>query len=132
MTSFEVLSIASLALPTSFVDNICLSLCIFPSVSDLFVLDTRAGALVTTLETIKEYTIALESQAASKEVKTAAKVVHVDSLEVHVRITGEGKSQMLATIHEHVPQLHTAKAAHSRTEVALRSAESQLQVFFSS
>lgn len=82
-----------------------------------------------TLETSNNHRSALESQGPSMDTEMALNVEQGHSLEGCVKTSKEGTSLMLVTVCEHDPQLRTAQATFSSTEVARHSTEYQLQVF---
>lgn len=103
-------------------------MCSVPELSDRPVVNTRAGAFKTTLETSNERIGALDLQVGLKDAGSVVRVAQVDGLEVCLQIAEEEASLMSATMCEHGLQLSAAEVARSNAEVALWSAESQLQV----
>lgn len=110
------------------VNDICLTLGCVPAVPDHPADDTRLCALEATSKTSSFGTISLESQIASKDAEILLNVAKADAVEGRLPMTEEGESLISVTTHDRGPQLHAAEAPRSSAQVALRSAESPLQV----
>lgn len=106
--------------PTCVVSIICLAVCDVTALSDRPVFDKQVGAPEVNLETRNERISIQEAQVFSKDADIATKVEQFESVERHVKITGERASQMLATIQEHGPQWGAAEVARSRAINALQ------------
>lgn len=98
------------------------------ALSDRAVNDTPVGTLEATMETGNEHIGALKLQVLSNDSETVPKVAQADGLEGRLRTSEKRAPLMLSIIHEHGTQLWAAEGARSSAKVALRSAESHLQV----